>query len=151
MNTIVFVKFSNCDEIFIIDLDKLDMVKQKTWYKNKQGYAVSDTDGRFRLNRFIMNPKEHEYVDHISGYLNDYRKSNLRNITPQKSAMNIGIKSNNTTGHTGVHKNKNGLYEAYINVDKNKFHLGIFDNYEDAVKIREKAEVEYFGEYRRVM
>lgn len=149
-NDIAFVKFSNCNEIFIIDLEELNMIKQKTWYKNKQGYAVSDTDGRFRLNRFIMNPKECEYVDHISGYLNDYRKSNLRNITPQKSAMNIGKKVTNTSGHTGVHKNKKGLYEAYISVDKNKLHLGKFDKYEDAVKVREEAEVKYFGEYRRM-
>lgn len=97
-----------------------------------------------------MNPKEYEYVDHISGYLNDYRKSNLRNITPQKSAMNIGKKVTNTSGHTGVHKNKKGLYEAYISVDKNKLHLGKFDKYEDAVKVREESEVKYFGEYRRM-
>lgn len=149
---IVFVKFTNCEEYFICDLDDWEKAKSKTWYKNTYGYAVSDTNkDRCRLNRFIMNPTKEQYTDHINGYLNDYRKSNLRNVTPQENTMNIGLKPQNTSGHTGVYLNKYGKYEAYISKDKNRYYLGVYDTYEEAVEIREEAERKYFGEFRRVL
>ena len=152
-NNIVFVKFTNCDEYFICDLDDWEKAKVKTWYKNKYGYAVSDTNrDRCRLNRFIMNPTKDQYTDHINGYLNDYRKANLRNVSPQESAFNIGIRKDNTSGYKGVYIDVNGKqikYEAYISYYGQKIHLGRFSNFEEATKARERAEIKYFGKFRR--
>ena len=148
---IVFVKFTNCNEYFICDLDDLPKIIKRTWYKNKQGYAASDNNNcRYRLNRFIMKPKDDEYTDHINGYLNDYRKNNLRNISPQKSSYNIGKRNDNTSGYKGIYKDKYSKYETYINVDKKRINLGYFENIYDAINARKEAEIKYFGEYRRV-
>ena len=149
-NNVAFVKFTNCEEYFICDLDDLEYIITRTWYKDKYGYAVSDNQSdRCRLNRFIMKPNDDQYVDHISGYINDYRKSNLRNVSPQESSYNIGIRSDNTSGHKGVHLNKKGKYEAYISYNRHKIHLGLFEEYDEAVKAREEAELKYHKEYRR--
>lgn len=37
---------------------------------------------------------------------------------------------------------------AYITVHKKTIGLGQYDTFEDAVKARLEAEIEYFGEYR---
>lgn len=152
-NDIVFVKFTNCDEYFICDLDCFDNIKNRTWYKDLHGYAVSDNKPhRCRLNRFIMNPTNEQYVDHINGYLNDYRKNNLRNVYPQESSYNIGIRNNNTSGYKGVYKNKkDGKYEVYINANKKRINLGRFADIDEAIKVRKDAEIKYFGNYRRVV
>lgn len=39
-------------------------------------------------------------------------------------------------------------YRAYITVHKKTIGLGQYDTFEDAVKARLEAEIEYFGEYR---
>ena len=151
-NDIVFVKFTNVEEYFICDLSDWEYIKNRTWYKDKHGYAVSDNKPcRSRLNRFIMKPDDTQYVDHINGYLNDYRRQNLRNVTPLESSYNLGIRKDNTSGHKGVHLNKKGKYEVYISYDGHRVHLGLFDNYDDAVKVREEAEDRYHKEYRRMM
>lgn len=46
----------------------------------------------------------------------------------------------NTSGHTGVNKRKGGTYSAVIGFKGKRYDLGIFDTYEEAVKVREYAE-----------
>jgi hypothetical protein len=36
---------------------------------------------------------------------------------------------------------------AYIHIDYRRVHLGYFDNFEDAIKVRKEAEEKYFGEF----
>lgn len=54
----------------------------------------------------------------------------------------------NTSGAIGVSRYGNGKYRAYITVHKKTIGLGQYDTFEDAVKARLEAEIEYFGEYR---
>ena len=50
--------------------------------------------------------------------------------------------SNNTSGHTGVYLNKrNGRWEAYINYQKARFYLGSYEDIDDAITARNKAEI----------
>lgn len=44
---------------------------------------------------------------------------------------------------------KNKVWTVAINYHKQRMYLGSFANYEDAVRVREKAEEKYFKEYRR--
>ena len=37
------------------------------------------------------------------------------------------------------------IYRAYITVNKKWIHLGIFNNLEEAIIVRLKAELKYFG------
>jgi hypothetical protein len=75
----------------------------------------------------------------------------LRIVTDSQNAMNKGIRKNNTSGKVGVHWNKqNQKWCAMIGFNHNHINLGYFDNYEDAVNKRLKAEEKYFGKYRPI-
>ena len=62
--------------------------------------------------------------------------------------MNQKISTKNTSGHVGVYwdasRNK---WCARINANKKTIFLGRFDNYDMAVREREKAEEIYHGKY----
>ena len=62
--------------------------------------------------------------------------------------MNRGLSSNNTSGVTGVSWVKSRQkWRVRINVLKKEINLGLFSNFEDAVKVRKMAEEKYFGEF----
>ena len=51
------------------------------------------------------------------------------------------IRSNNTSGTTGVHFDpKLGKWVAYISYRKKRYYLGVFQDVNDAVKARKRAE-----------
>ncbi|MDO4974534.1 MAG: hypothetical protein Q4E38_10040 [Eubacteriales bacterium] len=52
----------------------------------------------------------------------------------------------NTSGHTGVIRIGNG-WRAQISFKGKTYYLGLFEEYEDAVKVRERAEKEIFGSF----
>jgi len=88
-------------------------------------------------------------VDHINGLKYDNRKKNLRICTRNQNEMNKGLRSNNTSGCTGVVWNKrDNKWEARIGVNNKKIILGLFTNYDEAVKTRQDAEIKYFKEFR---
>ena len=54
------------------------------------------------------------------------------------------------SGKTGVCFNKRAnKWRAFISINKKNIHLGYYDTFEEAVRVREEAEIKYFGEYRR--
>lgn len=64
----------------------------------------------------------------------------------KKNAINKGRQSNNTSGHVGVSWDKSrNKWESHIKLNNNKKHLGRFDNIDDAIEARLKAELKYFG------
>lgn len=129
----------------IIDLDDVEKVKQYKWRLSK-GYAHNDT---ISLHRFIMNCPSNMVVDHINRNPLDNRKCNLRICTQQQNSMNRNVQSNNTSGITGVSWNKRtNKWLVRIKLNGKTKCLGYFKNLEEAKKVREQAEIEYFGEYR---
>ena len=56
------------------------------------------------------------------------------------------IQRKNKTGAKGVSKNGK-RWVASIQINKKRIYLGIFKNFDDAVKARKEAEEKYFGEY----
>lgn len=77
----------------------------------------------------------------------EYVLSNIENIKNKYSYNKEDGNfrhTKNTSGATGVHfNNKNKKYQAYICVKGKRKHLGMFENLEDAVKAREKAQKEF--------
>lgn len=62
--------------------------------------------------------------------------------------MNTKLKKHNSSGITGVwYHNLRNKWVAEIKVDKQKIHLGLFSDVNNAIKIRKAAEQKYFGEY----
>jgi hypothetical protein len=52
---------------------------------------------------------------------------------------------NNKSGKTGVFLRDDGRWVASISFKRKSTYLGLFDNFEDAVKAREDAEIKYYG------
>ena len=106
--------------------------------------------------------KVHNYAKTIAilEKVNEYDLFNLEsaailhdigiNVCEQKyNACNTRIRSNNTSGVTGVSKHKQtNKWRAYIEYNQKYIHLGLFNTKEEAIKARKEAELKYFGEYR---
>ena len=75
---------------------------------------------------------------------------NLRLVTPQQNSMNKSISKNNTSGNTGVYYNDQmNKWLSQIRFNKKLIHFGSYHNKEDAIRIREIAELLLFKEYSR--
>lgn len=150
---VVHVKFFNCDDEFVCDIEDWNCAKAICWYKNNTGYARGEINNKFILfHDYIMdiNPCENIQVDHINGNRLDNTRNNLRICDRQHNAYNHSIRIDNKSGVTGVSWHKQiEKWVAYINVENKRIELGAFDNFQDAVNARLSAEQKYFKEYSR--
>ena len=134
----------------IVDIEDYDLIKDDYWCISLDGYAVS-CSGRFtkkRLHRVLMGCENtpHVLVDHIDRDKLNNRRHNLRIVTAQQNAFNQSKRSNNKSGVIGVcwwDRDKNWL--AQIKFNYKRHFLGYYDKFEDAVRARLRAELEYFG------
>lgn len=142
-------------EPFWFDKEDIPLVRQYCWSYTDDGYLIANNKqgGNILLHRLIMGlPKE--LVDHKNHpprneHKIDNRRSNLRIVKPVENNMNESIAKNNTTGKTGISYNKKAQkYEAYIQLNGSKMHLGLFKKIDDAIEARRVAENKYFGDYR---
>jgi hypothetical protein len=83
-------------------------------------------------------------VDHINGDRTDNRWINLREVTRRENMMNVGVRSNSTTGVTGVSKRKDtGKYVAYVDVMGKRKIIGNFDTLSEAAHARRNASEQH--------
>ena len=153
------IGYTNKGDIFYFDLEDYDKIKNYSWSKTNYGYISAYIRGTGRennkhvfmhnmiTNTIDINHKE-ICIDHINGITIDNRKENLRIVNRTQNNANRIIQSNNTVGVTGVYfdNNRNKWFSRIELYNKIK-HLGMFDNFDDAVKARKEAEEKYFGEY----
>ena len=137
---------------FYFDLEDYELIKDYYWYiDNKSSYVQTTVDKhKVLMHRLILNCSTDKNVDHKHGRLtrNDNRKENLRVCTTQENGMNVGVRSNNTSGCTGVVWNKRVCkWMANIKYNNKRIHLGYFIDFNDAVQARKWAENIYFGEW----
>ena len=134
----------------IIELEDVDIVSKYKWYMTSQGYCRNAKHKLF-LHELIMGEYDSSkyYIDHINRCRLDNRKSNLRIVDGSLNGFNKGMQSNNTSGHVGVSWSKSrNKWESHIKVNQKKKFLGYFNDIKDAIKAREDAEIEYYGELR---
>lgn len=83
-------------------------------------------------------------IDHINGNGLDNSMKNLRDVTSGENSRNARLRADNTTGVAGVswHKRLN-KYQAKININGERVHIGTFDSFEDAVEARCSAQRGY--------
>lgn len=140
-------------EEFYFDLEDYDKIKNYCWHINNKGYLAaydSENNQYILMHKLILGLINNNSVDvdHKKHRTTDNRKQELRIVNRTKNQMNLSIKSNNTSGVTGVNYDKqSGKWIARIGVDHKRFILGKFSKFEDAVKIRKQAEEKYFGQY----
>lgn len=132
---------SDEDEIFLAGFS----------WKLTNGY-IQGSSGKYHcryLHRIIAERMGLDFpneIDHKDGNPLNNQRDNLRPATRLQNAVNSKIPVNNTSGCKGVDYCKAlQKWRARIRVK----HLGYFDDYEEACKVREEAEIKYFGEFRR--
>lgn len=149
------IGYTNKGEEFWFNLEDYDKIKDYCWRKDVNGYIVTNDSINDKkilyLHRLVMdvdyNNKEAD-VDHIKHKLYDNRKSKLRTIEHYRNLQNRVKPSNNTSGVMGISWNKRKeQWEAYINIKGKRKNLGLYNNFDEAVKTRKRAEEKYFGEY----
>lgn len=149
------IGWTNNKEEFYFDLEDYDKIKDYTWQRDKNDYVVTncsigDKKTTLKMHRLIMNVLDNEDVciDHIKHINFDNRKSELRIATNTQNSCNTVMPKNNTSGCKGVSWDKgHNKWEAYITINRKRKHLGYFEDFELAKKVRLEAEDRYFGEY----
>lgn len=139
------------DEEFYFDLEDYDKIKNYCW-STRHGYLRArnpKTNKDIIMHRLIMNITDPKLmVDHIKHNKLDNRKQFLRVCTNKENSRNKELVKWNTSGVIGVSYNeKTKLWRSHIMVDRKTINLGTFDNIDDAIDARQKAEDLYFGEY----
>ncbi|AEI91240.1 gp40 [Escherichia phage phiEB49] len=118
--------------------------------KTKQGYiTVSYMKNRMLAHRLIWEMHngpipEGMQIDHINHVRTDNRIENLRVVTIFHNNQNLSISKRNKSGCVGVEWHKAASkWCASIHANGKKYYLGIYENLEDAIKVRRDAEVEH--------
>lgn len=140
-----------------IDLEDVEKCSQVRWCISRRGrvgqkntFYASNTEMGL-MHRFIMDAPKGMDVDHIHGDTIDNRKNHLRICERIQNSRNSKHYSNNTSGHKGVSwHEQSGKWIVSIRINWKHKTLGYFLTLEEAVKVREEAEIKYFGEYRRI-
>lgn len=123
-------------EIALVDVDDWPLVSCYHWCASRGRwgtYVVANTvaNGRrtmVKLHRLILGAEPGQQVDHRNHNGLDNRRANLRVATPSQNAAN----NRPTTGRSGYkgvgwHKAR-GKWRAYITVDRQTRHLGLFED-----------------------
>lgn len=126
-----------------------DVIKYN-WYLNNHGYVIGRGEDKklVLLHRYIMDYSGDNFVDHINNDPLDNRKENLRIITPQQNSQNKTSHKNGTSTYIGVSFNtKYELWVANITLNGKIKYLGRFNDEIEAAKVRDKATIEFYGEF----
>lgn len=136
----------------IVDKSLINLIKNKRWSLNSDGYVVSRVDGELKyLHHLVVNfegSKDNLYVvDHIDRNKLNNRRSNLRIIEKHKNHVNHNGYKNNKSGFTGVTFDKErNKWKVLIHINKKQKLIGRFDDINDAITARLNAELKHYGE-----
>ncbi len=149
------------DQVAIIDDSDYELVKNYSWnavFKSTSNswYAfirVKSSELKktitLYMHQLFLQPKNGFLIDHINHDTLDNRRCNLRYATKSQNAMNMKMRCDNISGAVGVSWRKDrNKWRAFITVNMKQISLGHFENIEDAIQARAKAEDEYFGEFK---
>jgi len=146
------------NEILVDDIEYTHL-SRFNWRLNAYGEVVAEKypNGRenkrvhYKMGRLVAKTPKGLTVDHINGNKLDNRKENLRNCTLYENNLNKDKRRHNTTGFKGVDFFKQyQKYRARVRYDKKEYHLGYFDNAEDAAKAYNIKALELHGEFARL-
>jgi hypothetical protein len=145
-------------QVAIVDDEDYEFLMQWKWHASKKHesyYAQRHLgkDGKWTnqyMHRLIaerMGINSPQIDHHDRDPLNNCR-SNLRPATHSQNMHNRGIRSNNTSGYTGVYWDKRlGKWVAQFQHQKKRHQVGQFDDIEIAYEARCKLKRELAGEF----
>lgn len=139
----------------LIDECDLDLIRDYSWYLNKNGYIIATINHRLqflhcviaeRMGLDVSNEVDHEDMNRINN-----QQNNLRSATHSQNQINSKKQKNNTSGFKGVSWHKaTKKWQARIQVRGKKIYLGLFNDPEDAARTYDKAALKHFGEFARL-
>lgn len=144
---------------WLFDLEDYEKIKDIYWnainsrgMKNQHYAAGTDTikHKTVLMSRIVMDLSDNDkrQIDHINHDITDNRKNNLRICSTFENCVNKGIFSNNTSGVTGVDWSKNrNKWRARISNHGHDYTIGFFNDINDAIIARKKAEQEFWGDF----
>jgi hypothetical protein len=115
-------------------------------YVDDCGYKIVKLDGlgNVKAHRVIWKMvygEDPELIDHINGQRSDNRIENLRSVSRDINARNLGLSKNNTSGANGVYWFPNySKWMVSIRVNGRRKTLGYFADKQEAIAVREKAD-----------
>lgn len=130
-----------------VDIEDVELIKDYKW--GFDGEYIYCKKLNTRLHRFVLMLKSNDkrHVDHINHKKEDNRKENLRLCSNRENSRNKGF-ARNKTGIIGVNYNeRDRVYRARLKLNYKEKSLGIYNNLNDAIVARLKAEKKYFGEF----
>jgi len=139
------------------DEDYEEINKYKWTILNSPSWNKVNPTNRYAYRRFMKDGKYKNITMHrqITGYLitdhidrnglNNQRK-NLRPATHQQNMHNIGLRRNNTSGYTGVHKHNNG-YRAQMRINGKWKYIGFSLDKLKCAKMMAEAIKKYRGDF----
>lgn len=119
----------------------------KTWivYVDKKLFPIHRIVWSLCNNQIIDTKYQ---IDHINRNPLDNRIENLRLTNSSRNVLNVNVKSNNTSGFTGVHYDKaKNKWISCISINKVKIRSGLFDTIEQAICCRLDDMIKYYPDY----
>ncbi len=138
-----------------VSCEDTNKVANHRWCINNCGYAIttSDLNGVKKgtlMHRLILGATPEQEIDHKSRNPLDNRRSNIRFCTRSQNLMNVAIRNDNKVGLKGVWFDKQrNKYQAYINVDGKRKHLGRYEEKSAAGKAYDDAAINLFGVFAK--
>ena len=128
-----------------------------TRFAGKEAFTSINGDGYYQGSIFCRTYSAHrviwametgawpvDQIDHKDHVRTHNRMANLRKATSQTNNKNQSMRTDNTSGHTGIswHKTK-GKWLAYIKMNSQQIHLGYFHSKNEAIAVRSIANDKY--------
>jgi len=137
----------------LISLSPNTKVGEKLYCSEKSDYLHIQIDGKIykssRLAFFYMTGSfPINDIDHKNRNTKDDKWCNLREATTSQNCMNRGLRKDNSSGVTGVSwVEKSQKWRVRVTLNGKSFHLGCYEKFSEAVKVRKMAELEYFDNF----
>ena len=135
---------------FKIDKEDVKKCQQYYWhidctsgnlYVKTNIRVATNKQKHIKLHRFLMDCPQGKVIDHINRNTLDNRKSNMRICTHTDNKTN---RKDNTSGRCGVYYNSDcKKWYARLQANGIQHDLGMFENKQDAINARIKAEKQF--------
>ena len=138
----------------ITDVDDLPLLRGGTWGASNSGAAATiyaqrtEAHKRIFLHRAIVGAPSGLDVDHRDNNGLNNSRQNLRVATRIQNSRNSRPRMSCSSKYKGVYWSRvAGKWAAYINFEKERYHLGLFVDEDSAAAAYNEAAIKMFGEF----